>query len=205
MSINEARMVTVPDARDMRFGEIFLVKPSGVDMYNTTGLNDCPVELWDALDLEEIRGEHDALQAQKNGPKYWMMDSQDLHLGETVSFGGIAMRWAARAPLSVVQAGGEAGAKPYNVLTPTKEQKVVYSAGKPVHELVDPGGHAYVMQAHGPEFTLDSLATLGDRLALPNGWQYRTRVLSEELVLDLGPDETIYAVMDDFRQVYTRI
>jgi hypothetical protein len=40
---------------------------------------------------------------------------------------------------------------------------------------------------------------------LPKGWQYRTRALTEDLVLDLGPDKTIYAVGDEFHQYYTRI
>lgn len=204
MNQPETVAVTVSETRGMRYGEIFVVRPAGLDMYNSTGLNDLPAEPWEELDLEAIKDEHDALQVQKNGPKYWMMDWQELYLGETVSFGGIEMRWAARAPLSAVQAGGEAGAEPYKVLTPTKKQKIVYSAGKSVYELVDPDGRAYVLQAHSEEFTLDSLATLGDRLALPEGWQYRTRVLSEDLVMDLGPDETIYAVMDEFHQVYTR-
>jgi len=26
---------------------------------------------------------------------------------------------------------------------------------------------------------------------LPKGWQYRTRALTEDLLLDLGPDKTI--------------
>jgi hypothetical protein len=40
---------------------------------------------------------------------------------------------------------------------------------------------------------------------LPKGWKFRTRTLTEDLVLDLGPDKTIYAVGDEFHQYYTRI
>jgi hypothetical protein len=29
---------------------------------------------------------------------------------------------------------------------------------------------------------------------LPKGWKFRTRTLTEDLVLDLGPDKTIYVV-----------
>jgi hypothetical protein len=83
---------------------------------------------------------------------------------------------------------------------------MVYLKGKPVYELVDPDGHVYVLQAHGPEFTLESLPKLGEQLKkLPKGWKYRTRTLTKELVLDLSPDETIYAVGDEFHQYYTRI
>ena len=81
-----------------------------------------------------------------------------------------------------------------------------YAKGMPVFELVDPDGNIYVLQAHGGEFPMESLAKLGERMKkLPQGWQYRTRTLSEDLVLDLGPDTTIYGVGDEFRQYYTRI
>jgi hypothetical protein len=144
------------------------------------------------------------MAVQKNGPHFWMMDWQTLALGEKASFGGLEARWAARAPLSVVQKGAS-GAAPYKVYMPMKKQKMAYSKGKPVFELVDPDGNAYVLQARNEEFPMESLAALGDKLKLPQGWQYRSRVLTEDLVLDLGPEKTIYAVGDDFHQYYTRI
>src|SRR5260370_6523430 len=65
---------TIKDTRDMRFGEILIVKESGIEVYNTMGLNDCPAKLWDALDLEKLKKEHGALKVEKNGPHHWMMD-----------------------------------------------------------------------------------------------------------------------------------
>jgi len=205
MGNDQMQSVILENARNKRYGEIFIIKQSGVEVYNTTGLNDCPAELWDALDLEAIKKEHGALSVQKNGPHFWMMDWQQLSMGEKTTFGGLEARWAARAPLSAVQKGA-GGAEPYKVYTPAKKQKMVYSKGKPVFELVDPDGHAYVLQARNEEFPIESLDRLGQRLKLlPNGWKYRSRILTEDLMLDLGPDETIYAVGDDFHQYYTRI
>ena len=145
MGNNEIQTVTLENARNKRYGEIFVIKQSGVEVYNTTGLNDCPAELWDTLDLEAIKKEHGALSVQKNGPHFWMMDWQELQMGDKASFGGLEARWAARAPLSAVQKGA-AGAEPYKVYTPAKTQKMVYSKGKPVYELVDPEGNAYVFK-----------------------------------------------------------
>jgi hypothetical protein len=89
---------------------------------------------------------------------------------------------------------------------PKKTQKMVYSKSKPVYELVDPEGNVYVMQAHDETITIDSLSQLGKRLKkLPKGWRYRTRNLTEDLVLDLRPDKAIYAVGDEFHQYYTSI
>jgi len=200
----DMQKVTVKNIRDSRYGEIFIIKQTGLDVYNTTGLNDCPAKLWDALDLEKLKKDFGAMQVQKNGPHFWMMDEQTLMMGETASFGGIEARWAAHAPLSVVQKGATGGA-PYAIYTPSKTQSMVYSKGKPVFELIDPDENVYVLQAHDEQFTIESLAKLGDKLKLPKGWQYRTRTLTEDLKLDLSPAQSIYAVGDDFHQYYTRI
>ena len=200
----DMQKVTVKNIRDSRYGEIFIIKQTGLDVYNTTGLNDCPAKLWDALDLEKLKKDFGAMQVQKNGPHFWMMDEQTLMMGEKASFGGIEARWAAHAPLSVVQKGATGGA-PYKIYTPSKTQSMVYSKGKPVFELIDPDENVYVLQAHDEQFTIESLAKLGDKLKLPKGWQYRTRTLTEDLKLDLSPAQSIYAVGDDFHQYYTRI
>ncbi len=53
---------------------------------------------------------------------------------------------------------------------------------------------------------MESLPKLGERMKnLPKGWKYRTRMLTEDLVLDLTPDKTIYGLGDEFPQYYTRI
>ena len=196
---------TFTETRDMRFGEILVVKASGIEVYNTTGLNDCPAQLWNALDPEKIAKQFGVRAVQKNGPHFWMMDSQTVEFGEKASFGGLEARWAATLDPAVAERAAQ-GSEPYQVFTPKKTQKMVYSKGKPVYELIDPDGNIYVLQAHDEKFPIESLAKLGQQLEkLPTGWQYRTRNLMEDLVLDLGPDQTIHAVGDEFHQYYTRI
>jgi hypothetical protein len=196
--------VTVTETRDLRFGEIFVVKGGYIEIYNTTGLNDCPPQLWDSLDLEAIKTQFGAQAVQLNGPKFWMMDSQTLSFGETASFAGLEARWAARLDAALV-AKQSHGTSAYTVFNPKKTQQLVYLKGRPVYELVDPEGNGYVMQAHGKQFSMESLASLADRMTLPDGWKYRSRILTEDLVMDLGPDQTIYAVGDEFDQYYMRI
>ena len=197
--------VTVTGTRDMRFGEILVVRPGGIEVYNTTGSSDCALEVWDALEPDKLAAELGAQTVLLNGPKYWMMDSQTVSLGDKASFGGLDARWAATLDPALAR-GAIQGADPYTVFTPKKTQKMVYDRGKPVFELVDPEGHAYVLQAHGREFTLESLPQLGSRMKqLPEGWEYRSRTPDDDVVLDLGPDDTIHAVGDEFRQYYTRI
>jgi len=197
--------VTVKDARDVRFGEILVVKEDAIDIYNTTGLNDCPARLWDALDIEKLKKEYGAKAIQKNGPHYWMMDSQTFSVGKKASFGGIEARWVARLNPADLDKSDK-GSEPYKVFKSKKTQKMVYSKGKAVFELFDPDGHVYVLQAREERFPIDSLPKLGDQMKkLPKGWQYRNRTLGEDLVLDLRPDQTIYVVGDEFHQYYTRI
>jgi hypothetical protein len=196
---------TVDKTRNMRFGEILVATKEGVDIYNTTGLNDCPADLWNGMDLDRIKKQFGAFRVEKNGPHYWMMDSQTVSFGEKASFGGLEARWVARIPLAAIQKEST-GSEPYELFYPKKTQKMVYSKGKPVYELIDPEGHVYLLQAHEEQFTLESLAKLGEMLIkLPGGWQYRSRDLTEDLILDLTPDKTTYAVGDEFHQYYTRI
>jgi hypothetical protein len=195
--------ITVTNTRNMRFGEILVVKKDVAEVYNTTGLNDCPADSWNAMDTEMLAREYGALRVQKNGPKCWLMDSQTLMLGEKASFNGLEGRWAAALPTALL---GSQGAVPYTVFNPKKAQKMVYYKDRPVYELVDPNGHAYVLQARDAKISIDSLETLGQQMKkLPQGWMYRKRILTEDLVLDLTPEKTIYGIGDEFHQYYTRI
>ena len=193
--------------RDMRFGEILVFRQAHIDVYNTTPNNDCPAELWDALDPETLKKEYRAHKVILNGPHYWMFDEGSFKYGDTESFGGLEASWVAKLPLrTAIKAAMTGGAEPFEIFTPTKTQKIVYEAGKPVYEIVDPDGHAYVLQAHDEENPMDTLADMGNRMKdIPEGWSYRTRTLDQDLVLDLSPDETIYAVGDEYQQYYTRI
>jgi hypothetical protein len=194
---------TINNTRDMRFGEILVAKRTGIEVYNTTGLNDCPAKLWDRMDLAKIKIQHGALKVLKNGPHYWMMDSQTVSFGEKASFGGLQARWVARIDHAVAAKAQDA--EPYKVFTPKKTQKMVYSKGKPIYELVDPDGNKYVLQARDERVPIESLAKLGEQMKkLPKGWEYRTLTLTEDLVLDLKPDQTNYAVGDEFHQYYAR-
>ena len=200
MGANTVKPYTFPDTRDMRFGELLVLTKEGIDAYNTVGLNDCPADLWNALNTDKLAQEYGALKVIPNGPKFFMMDSQVLHLGKTASFGGIDARWAARVDPTAAKN------PPYVPYVSRRTHRMTYSKGKPVFELVDPEGNAYVMQAHHHQFSMESLATLGQQMSkLPDGWRYRTRVLNEDLELDLRTDTPTFMVGDEFHQYYTRI
>lgn len=64
------------DARYCEFTTLFL-SPDGItsDSWNTSGLNDCPSEDWEALDFGSIRQELGATVLRENGPCFWVFDA----------------------------------------------------------------------------------------------------------------------------------
>ncbi len=195
--------------RGVRYGEVLAVflRDTGLEaeVYGTQMLNDCPQELWEKLDADTIAKDMGAVFAKLNGPRYWLLDG----LGSKVAvvdpvfkeFNGIQMRRIATIPL-----GADFAAGAYVVRNVNRGAVFFWDAGKPIYELVDPDGRPFVMQARcigvDPGMTEDSLATLGERLALPEGWSYRARVLDAELVVDTSATLAT-VVQDEFENTYT--
>jgi hypothetical protein len=195
--------------RGVRYGEVLpiFLRDDGLhaEVYGTQMLNDCPQELWARLDAKALAQEFGAVFVKLNGPRKWVLDG----LGTKVApvepvlreIGGIMFRRIATLAL-----GDKLGGGPYTENKVNRGAVFYWDAGKSVYELVGPDGKAYVMQAlcMGVDATMteDSLLTLGDRLALPEGWSYRTRVLTEELVVDTTASIAT-VLQDEFENSYT--
>jgi hypothetical protein len=179
-------------------------------VYNTTGLNLCPAAEWDALTEEQVNEEYGSVAAKLNGPRYWVMDRLVASGSSTTdmkfTFGGIEMEL--RATLETGLREGTVGEEFYAPNQVERDTIYTYNAGRTVYELTspEPERHVYLMQSYAQikdkNLTLDDLASLGDRLALPDGWTYTTRTLTEELLLDSGG--LAYVVNDDFYNSYQR-
>ncbi|MFZ4518204.1 MAG: hypothetical protein ACOYOP_07440 [Microthrixaceae bacterium] len=201
------RLIT--DQRGVRYGEVLAVYARGgglqAEVWGTQMLNDCPAELWGRLEADSLARELDALMVKLNGPRHWMIDG----LGRKVApvepvlrdFEGLTMR-----RIAVLDLGDRPAAVPYTERHVDRGAIFFFDADKPVHALVDPEGTAYVMQAYclavDPTLTEAALAGLGDRLALPDGWSFRTRVLDEELVVDTT-DTVATVLQDELENTYT--
>ena len=199
----------IDDMRGVRYGEVLAVflRDTGLEaeVYGTQMLNDCPQELWETLDADAIAKDMGAVFVKLNGPRYWLLDG----LGSKVAvvdpvfkdFNGIQMRRIATIPI-----GADFAAGPYTIRNVNRGAVFFFDAGKTVYELVDPDGRAFVLQARcvgvDPGMTEESLATLGERLALPEGWSYRTRLLDAELVVDTSATLAT-VVQDEFENTYT--
>lgn len=199
----------IGDMRGVRYGEVLAVylRDNGLEaeVFGTQLINDCPQELWETLDAPTIAAEMEAIMVKLNGPRYWTLDGFGTKLQpmEPImrDFNGIMMR-----RIAVVELGPEPKLGPYNEMKVNRQAIFFFDAGQTVHELVNPAGEAYVMQALcigvDPTMSAESLDTLGERLSMPEGWSYRSRVLTEDLIIDTTA--TVATVLqDEFENSYT--
>ena len=96
----------------------------------------------------------------------------------------------------------------YKVLVSKRSSSMTFNAGETVYELITPEGSVYTQFSLSlkidPNNTIENLPTLGKRLTLPEGWQFRSRKLDKEMVLtataDSNPPNTI--VLDQLEGNY---
>ncbi|HVG35232.1 MAG TPA: hypothetical protein VM911_19350 [Pyrinomonadaceae bacterium] len=200
------------ELRNVRYCEVIPVTRKGRTLtawvYNTLGLNDCPAAEWDALTEDEINEEYGSVAAKLNGPRYWVLDklvgSGSTTTGEKFTFGGIEMEL--RAKLETKLREGTVGEEFYVPNQVQRDTVYLYKAGKPVYELTSPEGDVYTMQSYAQikdkNLTIDDLASLESKLALPEGWTYTTRTLTEDFELNSGG--LAYVVNDDLYNSYQR-
>ena len=146
-------------------------------------------DAWAALDPQALAAENGVAAALLNGPRYWLMSEivktrEDV--GEKKIFGGIEMLQQATVELSSMNPA------PYSVNKVSRRTVFLFGAGRPVFELIDPQGQRWVMQSWSqtvePTLSLADLPDLGGRLQLPDGWSYRTSVLTSTLSIDTTTD-----------------
>ncbi|MTA69865.1 MAG: hypothetical protein F2956_08215 [Actinobacteria bacterium] len=195
--------------RNVRYGEVLAVfardNKLEAEVYGTQMINDCPDELWKTLDAAAIASEMSALAVKLNGPRYWVLDG----LGTKVAFvepvmrdfNGLMMR-----RIATVDLGDKPATVPYEERYVNRGAVFFFDAGSVVYELINPQGKAYVMQAYcvgvDPTLNLDNLSDLANRLDLPTGWTFRSRILDAELVVDTT-DHPATVVQDEFENTYT--
>jgi hypothetical protein len=197
------------DLSGQRYGEVLLVTRGEAgpqaNVYNSFPLNDCPAELWSALDAHAIAAENGAAAALLNGPRYWLMNSiekEQKGIQMRKTFGGIEMILQATVLLSSMEPA------PYTANKVTRQTVFVFNAGEEIYELQDPHGHRWVMQTWSqvvdPELTRRDLPGLAGRLKLPDGWSYRTQVLTEELRVDTT-SRAAQVTQDDLTNSYSLV
>ena len=108
--------------------------------------------------------------------------------------------------IAEVELGSNPASVPYTERHVNRGAVFFFDAGRTVHELIDPSGRNFVMQAYcvgvDPTLTVEVLDHLGERLSLPHGWSFRVRTLDEELIVDTtGHVATV--IQDELENTYT--
>jgi hypothetical protein len=192
-----------------RYGEVLLVTPGEAGpqaaVYNSFPLNDCPAELWSALDAKAIATENGAATALLNGPRYWLMNSiEKAPQGPQIkkTFGGIDMLLQATVLLTAINP------VPYTANQVNRHTVFTFDAGEEIYELHDPAFRRWVMQTWSqivdPNLSRADLPRLGERLDLPDGWTYQSRVLTSPLRIDTI-DRAALVLQDDLANSYSLI
>jgi hypothetical protein len=120
-------------------------------------------------------------------------------------FKGLAFNFVARMqmPPAFTPEGGQK-AVAYQTMQISRVSTYEYLAGKPVFLLRSPDGHTFVMQTYtkfiDPTLTEADLPNLATRLKLGEGWQFRSKILDRDLVLNTTGLATI--VSDDLANMY---
>ncbi|HKN29062.1 MAG TPA: hypothetical protein VJY34_14710 [Roseiarcus sp.] len=168
-----------------------------------------PKSLVDRLDPKKIAKQYQALAVTISPSLYWTLDWLVDRVGAVRSFGGLDAAWMGnnQAPTSrlsakpaseayratVAQASAsKLSAKPtsdaYRATFAARTSIEGFKKGSTVYLLDDPKGRTWVMVSYtnknAPDLTIDKLDSLGDVLKLPQGWKFRSAVLSKELVLE---------------------
>ena len=200
-----AGMMEKENLRNVRYCEILVAKrqemSATASVYNTLGLNDCPANIWDALNAEKLKDELHATMVILNGPRYFTMDRNAIASpGAVASFDGLEARLLAKLEIKTKQ-----DRTPYTENIVERDNQYLYDRGKNVYELLAPNGREYVMQSYSQEIDKnlneEGLLTLEDRLKLPHGWEYRVRKLHEDMVVrNAGGKARV--VQDDLRNSY---
>lgn len=191
-------------------GELFLLTrgKDGFDalVYNTTGRGPCPNEEFTAIDVEALAEERGCDLVWKNPRRFWMMDALTIDLvGEPATFGGVPFNLVAKMHMPLgFDLGKDQSAFAYRRTQIHRNSVYEFLTGKPVHLLRSPDDVTWVMQtftnhvAH--DLTEGNLSSLGERLALPQGWRYRTVALPRDLVITTTGLANI--VPDDLANMY---
>lgn len=191
--------------------------PGGTgNYYNSLGvIFDEPDAVMDArflaLNPEELKKQYGGDGVRFNGPRRFLVDSvtalawdgqKKFMMGKVPTY----LYGVFDAPnYEAFMSGKE---QPYHETISRRTSTFHYKAGQTVHELVTPEGHVYTMFSLSlridPKNTVENLPTLKDRLTPPEGWTYRTRVLTEDenivATVDSNPPNTV--VLDPLENNY---
>jgi hypothetical protein len=182
-------------------------------VYNTVGLNDpegtgdtTPQNKLEKIDLDQVTDDMEALSHVLNGPRLWTIDHLGVNTGKKHNFKGLEARWVMWFPIpDEIREGKDLS---YYVMDALRDTDMTIWKGSRVYILDDPDGNSFVMKSASlikePNQKFEDLKDLGSRLKLADGWNFRTKILEQELVFKTK-DGKSFIVQDDIGNTYDRV
>lgn len=210
MSISQSE-ISNPEPRQVRgipYNEILIVyryfDQIKAGVYNDIGETYISEQDFAAIDTDEIKKEFGAVAVMKNGPRFWVMDEiTGYYNGTERTIAGYQMNQPGILNLSIADFTNRSA---YSIHQVNRKTTYTYKKGEKVYELVSDTGEVYTMQSASREIdsnlTMADLDTLGSRLQLPDGWEYRVRTLEEDITYQI--DGTAYVIQDEFQNSYQK-
>ncbi len=160
----------------------------------------------DKVDLDVLKEQYEVISAFKNGPRLWCLDWVEVMVGVERDFNGLKARWVMWLDVPKEMRKHESVA--YKPISGKRDTHLGINKGSPAFILDDPEGDSWVMKAASlivdPNQTYQSLKDLGSRLSPAPGWNFRSVVLEQDLVLT--PDNgAVKITQDELGNTYDRV
>ena len=191
------------DIRGNRYCELLFQYEDKTEVWGTQGLNQCPQTDWDELDLNDIKSSNNATQLIANGPRYFVVNSSlgmDLPDEPTRKFGNLEMRKLATVGMLEIEQN-------FTEVSVYRDNIWIFKKGEQIYLLIDTDGNEYIMQSFSlikdASMEQSKLSNLGEKLNLPVGWRYESRVLDSELRVPANGEAIV--LMDNLSNTYQKI
>ena len=205
-------LVLKDSVRGAKYCEIVVVTGSLpkliATVYSTFGCSECGSDQWKKIDANKLRKELDAKAVILNGPRYLLMDKigRKDSLPAITSFDSLDMRETAVVIVNLAMAM-KGKVKPYQEQSARHSSKYGFNKGSEVYELISPS-HTYIMQSFSQmidsTLTIGTLNQLGAKLKMPEGWQFKSRILDNDLLFETEEGKDAFVIQDELGNNYLR-
>ena len=191
------------DMRGYRYCELLFQFDDRTEVWGTQGLNQCPQTDWNELDLDRIKSSNNATNLIANGPRYFVVNSSigmDLPDESTRKFGNLEMRKLATVGMLDIE-------RSFTEISVYRNNIWIFKEGEQIYLLIDTDGSEYIMQSYSlvidASMEESKLSNLEEKLNLPVGWRYKTRVLDSELRVPANGEAIV--LRDNLGNTYQKI
>lgn len=191
------------DIRGYRYCELLFQFDDRTEVWGTQGLNQCPQTDWNELDLDRIKSSNNATNLIANGPRYFVVNSSigmDLPDESKRKFGNLEMRKLATVGMLDIE-------RSFTDISVYRNNIWIFKEDEQIYLLIDSDGSEYIMQSYSliidASMEESKLSNLEEKLNLPVGWRYETRVLDSELRVPANGEAIV--LRDNLSNTYQKI